>query len=221
MSLRSRASAALLALSLLAACDRHPAGPGVLDPALSGMPASPPGREDAGMLSFTYTGDEDGRYFALGEPEGRSGSTPVGDNFAAATHYVLGAQNRQPMGTVVTSSDRAGAGLEDLIHIQFPGPPRTGTYTLASCGRGGAFCPVINLVFGVDDRVDGGGDAARYYGFTRGSITITSVRDGRITGTFSGTAVQSWPYDGTTRQITITDGRFDVPVREWDLSSGG
>jgi hypothetical protein len=226
MTLPSRTytlTALVLALSATAACDRQPAGPA--EPAaasLAGLPMNPPGREDAGFLSFAYTGDESGRYFAFGEPTGVSGTTPIGSDFAAATHYYFGGSPREEFGTAVTSTARAQAGLSDLVHIQFPGALQTGTYPISTCGRGGGpFCPLITLVFDVDNGVDGGGTQARYYEFSSGSITITSVENGRVTGTFEGTAVQSWPPEGAGSRIVVTDGRFDVPVSEVDLSSGG
>lgn len=225
MTFLSRTSliAAVLSLAASAACDRQPAGPvqPAAEPALNGLPANPPGREDAGFLSLTYSGDESGRFFAFGEPSGVSGTTPTGERFAAARHYVLGSPPFQRLGTVITATDRSGAGLVDLVHLQFPGPLRTGTYVLNSCGRGGPFCPVVNLVFDVDPSVDGGGEQARYYSLTNGTITIESIEGGRIVGTFQGTAVQSWPPEGAGLQIVISDGRFDVPVREVDLTAGG
>jgi hypothetical protein len=225
MTLPTRTYAlAALALSLaVAACDRQPTASA--EPAgaaaRSGLPQNPPGREDAGFLSFTYSGDQNGRYFAFGEPTGLSGSTPIGTDFAAATHYYLGTEPRQEFGTSVTSTARAQAGLSDLVHIQFPGALRTGTYPISTCGRGGGpFCPLINLVFAVDNGVDGGGDQARYYQLTSGSITITSVEDGRVAGTFEGVATQYYPSEGAASTIVITDGRFDVPVTGRDLAAG-
>ncbi|HEX2077669.1 MAG TPA: hypothetical protein VHG08_08165 [Longimicrobium sp.] len=175
----------------------------------------PAGRADAGFLSFTYSGDESGRYFAFGEPGGASGTTLTGENFAAARHYVLGSPPFQRLGTAITSTDRSGAGLSDHVPLQFPGPLRTGTFVVNSCGRGGAFCPVVNIVLDADDVVDGGGSQARYFTLQTGTITIESIDDGRIRGTFEGTAV------GETGQFVVTDGRFDVPVTEVDLTAGG
>lgn len=223
MPLRSRTYATtVLLLTLAAACDRQPAGPAAMDPALAGLPASPPGREDAGFLSFTYSGDESGRFFAFGEPAGVSGTAPTGERFAAARHYVLGSPPFQQLGTSVTASDRSGGGLTDGVHIQFSGPLRATTYTISSCGRGsGPFCPLINLVFDADNSVDGGGDQTRYYTLESGTITITSVDDGRVVGTFQGVAVQYWPPEQAGARIVITDGRFDVPVDEVDLTQQG
>jgi hypothetical protein len=214
-------AALALSLAALGACDRQPVAAPDAAPALSGLPMNPPGREDAGFVSFTYTGDESGRYFAFGEPTGLSGSTPTGSDFGAATHYYLGLEPRQDLGTAVTSTARAQGGLSDLVHIQFSGPLQTGTYNISTCGRGGGpFCPLIALVFDVDNSVDGGGTQARYYEFTSGTITIESVENGRVTGTFQGTAVQTYPPEGAGNTIVITDGRFDVPVREVDSLGG-
>ena len=225
MTLPFRTGTAALALSLavLGACDRQPVSPSAPDaPALSGLPQNPPGRDEAGFLSFTYSGDENGRFFAFGEVDSVSGTAPMGDDFAAATHYYLGTEPRQEFGTSVTSTARAQGGLSDGIHIQFPGPLQERTYPISTCGRGGGpFCPLINLVFDVDNDVPGGGTQVRYYTFTSGSITITSVEDGRITGTFQGTAVSTDGSTGETSTIVITDGRFDVPVTERDLAAAG
>lgn len=219
---RTIARAALLSMIILAACDRAPTAAEPAGAALSGLRTNPPGREDAGFLSFTYTGDESGRYFAFGEPTGTSGTTPVGDDFAAATHYYLGTEPRQEFGTSVTSTARARAGLSDLIHIQFSGALRERTYPISTCGRGGGpFCPLINIVFDVDNSVDGGGTEARYYSFTSGSITIESVENGRVIGTFQGTAVSTDWLTGETSEIVITDGRFDVPVTQVDYLQQG
>lgn len=218
-------TAAMLSLAALSACDRQPlastepaAQPA--GPSLAGLRVNPPGREDAGFLSFTYSGDENGRFFAFGEPDSVVGTTPMGRDFAAATHYYVGGSPRQEFGTSITSTARGRAGLSDLIHIQFRGALQPTTYTISTCGRGGGpFCPLINLVFDVDNSVDGGGTQARYYSFTSGTITIGSVEDGRVRGTFSGTAVSTDWTTGETSTIVITDGRFDVPVTERDLAS--
>ncbi len=225
MTLRSSRTfvATLLALAAFTACDRQPlasADPAA-QPARSGLPMNPPGREDAGFVSFTYTGDESGRYFAFGEPDSVVGTTPMGADFAAGTHYYVGTEPRQAFGTSVTSTARGRAGLSDGIHIQFNGPLQPRTYTISTCGRGGGpFCPLINLVFDVDNSVDGGGTQTRYYSFTGGTITIESVEDGRVRGTFIGTAVSTDWTTGETSTIVITDGRFDVPVTERDLAAG-
>lgn len=214
MSLPLRTStAALLVLSFLTlgACDQQPVSPEAAS-SLNGLPQSPPGREDAGFVSFTYSGDESGRFFAFGAPTGFDGIVPTGERFAAGRHYVLGSPPFQRLGTVVTASDRSGAGLIDGLHLQFPGPLQTGTYTLNSCGRGMPFCPVVNLVFDVDPSAAGGGEQVRYYTLQTGTLTIESIENGRVRGTFEGTAVG----DGGT--FVITDGRFDVPVTEVDLT---
>lgn len=228
MPLFSRASAAaalLLSLGALASCDRLPADPSAAAPAVGpsrdALPVAPPGRADAGVLAFTYTGDETGRFFAFGEPDSVSGSAPMGAEFARATHFYLGIPTRQEFGTAVTATARAPGGLQDGIHIQFPGPLQPGTYNISTCGRGGGpFCPLINLSFGSDPSVVGGGTETRYYSFTSGTITIQSVQDGRVRGTFSGTAVSTDWSTGETSTIVITDGRFDVPVTERDLAGG-
>lgn len=228
MSLRSisTSAAAMLVLTALAACDGQPAAPDAAvqpagAPSMAGLPQNPPGREDAGFLSFTYSGDESGRYFAFGAADSVSGTAPMGDDFAAATHYYLGIPTRQEFGTSVTSTARGRAGLSDLAHIQFNGALEPRTYNISTCGRGGGpFCPLINLVFDVDNDVPGGGTQARYYEFSSGTIVIESVEDGRVRGTFSGTAVSTDWTTGETRTIVITDGRFDVPVTERDLAGG-
>jgi hypothetical protein len=215
---RSAVAAVALSLAALGACDRHPLGVPQAAPSLNGLPANPPGREDAGFVSFTYTGDESGRFFAFGEPTGSDGSRPTGVRFAAGRHYVLSIPFRQTLGTTVTASDRATGGLTDQVFLQFPGPLRTGTFTANACGRGMPFCPVVNIVFDVDNSVDGGGEQARYYSLQTGTITIESVENGRVVGSFQGTAVRYFPTEGAGSTIVITGGRFDVPVTEVDLN---
>lgn len=216
-------AAAMFALSL-AACDRQPLASTAQPEAgatLAGLPQNPLGREGAGFVSFTYTGDETGRYFAFGEPDSIVGTTPMGADFAAATHYYVGNPTRQEFGTAVTGTARAQGGLSDLVHIQFNGALEPRTYTISTCGRGGGpFCPLINLVFDVDNDVPGGGTQARYYEFSSGTVTVESVEDGRVRGTFSGTATSTDWSTGETSTIVITDGRFDVPVTERDLARG-
>jgi hypothetical protein len=132
----------------------------------------------------------------------------------------VGTEPRQEFGTAITSTARGQAGLSDGIHIQFNGALEPRTYNISTCGRGGGpFCPLITLVFDVDNDVPGGGTQTRYYEFSSGTITIESVEDGRVRGTFSGTAVSTDWSTGETSTIVITDGRFDVPVTERDLAS--
>jgi hypothetical protein len=43
------------------------------------------------------------------------------------------------------------------------------------------------------------------------TITITSVNNGRVKGTFNGKLTNS--FEGSTKQITITEGSFDLPIK--------
>ncbi len=51
------------------------------------------------------------------------------------------------------------------------------------------------------------------YSEVPGTITITSLTDSRVTGTFSFTAEPS-PSSSQTETLTVVNGQFDIPVIE-------
>lgn len=51
--------------------------------------------------------------------------------------------------------------------------------------------------------------------FTSGSVTVTLITSKRIAGTFQGTA-KTLALEGTPRVVTITNGKFDVPLMSLD-----
>ena len=154
----------------------------------SGAPSLPPLAEST--LEFSYTGDRTGVFSTRGEL-----SAPV------ATH------------------DYATAGIADRLTLQaarFHGAlvdyfqlvgyvTRAGTYELGFVEPGK---PAAAITFDYDNS---GRPPADIYDFRSGTLVVEHISADRVRGRFEGRAVT---WDG--RAITVTDGRFDVSVKDLD-----
>ena len=95
-------------------------------------------------------------------------------------------------------SDKKG---NDAYSFRFSVPDKTGSFT-KNIRDGQPFDITLDFL---------GGDLSRY---TAKSVTvnITSVTASRITGTFSGKLALSIDTpNGTKKEVTVTDGKFDIP----------
>jgi hypothetical protein len=168
----------------------------------------PVGPDPKGTLSFTYSGDISGTFSASGEPKPDAGDFPQTE-FAAAQ-----AEN----GNVLIIGLRPTQQPKfDYFGIALEGVTSPKTVQVCAQPTGGA-CPAVFYLRGFN----GNGDTFdQAYVFTSGSVTISEINAERVRGSFQGTAIfisgSGQPSFGRT--ITVTNGQFDVPVRndlDWD-----
>ncbi|CAN5652555.1 hypothetical protein BH23GEM1_BH23GEM1_04320 [soil metagenome] len=168
----------------------------------------------SGSISFTYSGSETGSFQATGRLDPfRSG--PYRDGAAAIRDRYAGVETMIVLGIQMRSSVRA-----DLLFLSFPAVTTPQTLPLSDfeCPSGGGPCTLTlyGNSFGINVPVASGPpvfffDAENDYHFTGGTVTVASVTGARITGSFQGTA-ETQPFSGPPRVITVTNGRFDVPI---------
>ncbi len=167
-----------------------------------------------GWINFDYSGSETGSFRAAGriDPFRRG---PYTDGAAVVVDRYAGIETMIVQGIQMRSSARA-----DVLFLSFPRvtTPQTLPLSDVECPSGGGPCTLTLYwnSFGIDVPVASGApvfffDAANDYHFTGGTVTIESVTGTRIIGSFEGTA-ETWPLSGSPQVITITNGRFDVPI---------
>jgi hypothetical protein len=182
---RNRASLVAVAASLLAvsACDDDSTG--------SSLVAE-------GSVTFTYAGAEAGAYNATGRfdrnrPE--RGSFAVGGlaiqqgGEAAVVVYAQYARPDQLFDQFILSTEIA----------------EVGTYT---CETGDLTCPFGGFFF-VGADVDG--ETESFYTSVGGTLTITSVNEDRVRGTFS-LQLEALDLSDDPPSVQVTGGTFDVPI---------
>jgi hypothetical protein len=171
------------AVALLAACSDTTGGSG-------------PG---PGSLSFNYGGDRVGSYSASGTYR------PRGSSFDKVP-FAVGVRS-SGSDLAVLSYQPVTSTTGNMVLLAVPGVTGNGSYSLASDNCGSNDCPLALLVF--DTNPDLEEDDSQVFAFSSGTLTVTSISGGRMTGTFSGTAETLF----ADSVITITNGSFDLPVR--------
>jgi hypothetical protein len=183
-----RAACAATAVAVLASCSDSPTGPD-LDPG-------------EGLLTFEYTGAVQGEFSARG---GEQLTQPPTTPYAEALREVgfSGIQAGYP---------RANGRLDAVTLVgNFDFSERT----VPACVPGTQVPLCMNIrVFldtdGFSDRQPG----ERFFTVaTSGTIRIDRVTETRVRGSFSGTLRDPL----TNETIQVTDGRFDLPLRDFPL----
>ncbi|HVG46414.1 MAG TPA: hypothetical protein VM890_16840 [Longimicrobium sp.] len=155
----------------------------------------------SGSLAFGYTGARSGTYSASGSLEKQTATDFVKKSFATGVKLSDGAQNF--VGVVAYLPVAASTGHE--VIFLFPSSAAGATLNLTdTCPN--ASCPIGIVAFDTDPNLEE--DDSDPFFFTTGTIHISSTSGGRVSGTFSGTALD---FEGT-RSITVTGGTFDVPL---------
>jgi hypothetical protein len=157
----------------------------------------------SGSLSLSYTGVRSGTFSASGALQRQGTSGFVKQPFAAGVKLVSGSQNY--VGIVAYLPVTATTGHQ--VILLFPSSPAGTNLTLTDdCAVG--VCPLGVVAFDTDP--DAQVDESDPFAFSTGTLHISTISGSRISGTFSGTALD---FEGT-RQITVTGGTFDVPLLE-------
>jgi hypothetical protein len=166
-------------------------------------PAGPEIR--AGAARFDYTGDQGGLFEASGEFRLLDASTLQAGSWAVAGRGADGEL------TVLAFSSPTGP-RGTLLILPIGRPTQGGTISLDCTG---AECPRAGVIF---NAVALGERTATetLYGITQGTVTIDTLTQTRIAGSFTG---QAFFFNlnfvpNPTRTLTITNGRFGVPIRD-------
>jgi hypothetical protein len=166
-------------------------------------PAGPEIRE--GTARFDYTGDQGGAYEAVGEFRLLDANTLQAGSWAVAGRGAAGEL------TVLGFSSPTGS-RGTLLILPLGSVTQGGTVSLECTGTG---CPRAGVIF---NAVALGSRTATetLYGFTQGTVTVDTLTQTRIAGSFSGRASF---YDlnfvpNPTRTLTVINGRFGVPIRD-------
>jgi hypothetical protein len=183
--LRTRAPLAVAAASLLAisACNESSTG--------SSLVAE-------GSVTFTYTGAEAGTYNATGRfdrqnPErgtyGVGGLAILQGGEAAVVVYGQYARSDQLYDQFILSTET----------------PEVGTYT---CETGDLTCSFGGFFFvGATEE----GETEGFYTSVGGTLTITSVNEDRVRGTFA-LQLEALDVSDDPPAVQVTGGTFDVPI---------
>jgi hypothetical protein len=180
----------VFALTLIPGCGRDdPAGPEIRE----------------GVVRFGYTGDRGGAYEAQGEFRLVDGTTLQQGSWAVAARDTL----REL--TVLAFNSPAGQ-RGDLLILPLGRVTQTGTISLDCTGAG---CPRGGVIFGAL-ALGPRSSTETLYGITQGSVTIDTLTETRIAGSFNGRAfrLDTALVRDTTRILTVRDGRFGVPIRD-------
>lgn len=163
-----------------------------------------PSNSNAGSLGFSYSGDRVGSYSASGVFSRDGGSPFVKQPFATGIRNQAGGQQEM----VLLSYTPVSAATGNMVLFIVPNVTATGGYPLHTSCTDDADCPFAGVFFDTDPGVEE--DDSEAYVFTDGTLNVTSVTDGHLRGTFSGTAATL----SGERVITVADGSFDVPVKD-------
>jgi hypothetical protein len=154
-----------------------------------------------GSLSYSYSGARTGSYSANGEFQQNTTSF-------AKQPFAVGVRSQQAgqPTILILSYLPVTSTTGHMVLLGFPEISGTGNFDLsgANCT---SLCPVGLLLF--DTNPDLEEDDSQLFGFITGTVNITSNAGGHLRGTFSGTA-ENFAGDSV---LTITNGAFDVPVR--------
>lgn len=184
-----------LAAVAAAACDGGPTGPGETTP--------------PGSLGFSYEGAVNGRFDAAGAP-----LLDAGGRAAPGEWAVAGASPRFPAEKLAVAAflgDADGEGVLFAVTVPRVAPGTTVTID-RNCAEPG--CASALLLFGSNPRRPHD-DVERTCEIFKGTLTVVSLSDSRVSGTFSGQGycvvnVQTDPF----LPFTVTGGSFDAAITQ-------
>lgn len=188
-----RFAPAFLFVAALAACD-GPTGPGET--------------ADPGSLGFSYAGAVSGTFGVEGAPRLDARGRPSFGAWAVAGPSVRFPEEKLTVVGLRGENERDAV----LFAVSVPRLSAPGTVAIdRNCA--GPECASALLLFGSDDPRTPHAGVERTCEILSGTLTVTSISEGRVTGTFSGRGhcvadVQRDPF----LPFTISDGSFDAAI---------
>jgi hypothetical protein len=155
----------------------------------------------AGSLAFSYTGARSGTYSTSGAVAERSGGGFVKQQFATAVKFNDPGQSS--IGVISYFPVSTSTGDEVIFAFPSSGVGQTSVLT-DNCNTTG--CALGLIVF--DTNPDLQEDSSEPFFLTTGTLQVSAISGGRITGTFRGTAEDL----AGVQTITVTNGTFDLPL---------
>jgi hypothetical protein len=155
----------------------------------------------AGSIAFSYTGAHSGTYSTSGAVVAKSGGGFAKQQFATAVKFNDPGQSS--IGIIGYLPTTVNTGNE--VIFAFPTSAVGQTVVLTdNCTSTG--CALGLIVF--DTNPDLQEDNSEPFFLTSGTLQVSAISNGRITGTFSGTAESL----DALQTITVTGGSFDLPL---------
>lgn len=153
----------------------------------------------SGSVSFSFSGGTSGNFNA----SGAINSTTSAD-FSRA--WAAGVKDASA-GTVEIAATTPKAGsTHDLVTMIIPRTTTGSSTIVSSCS--GQNCAAIAVLFG--SQINGSGFSF-ICDVESGTITIASISNTKVTGSFSGTG-HCFTSAGAQSNFTVTNGSFDVPL---------
>ena len=168
-------------------------------------PAGPTTRE--GVVRFSYTGDQTGTFEAQGEFRLVDSNTLQPGSWAVAGRDTSTELTVLAFNATTVVGDRG-----TLLILPLGRVPQPGAISL-NCTE--ADCPQAGVIFNAFP-LGSRSTTDALYGVTQGTVTVDTLTQTRIAGTFTGRAIR---FDvnfvpDSARILTITNGRFGVPIRD-------
>jgi hypothetical protein len=169
--------------------------------------------EEAGELSFSYSGDVSGSFAASGRSVDPSIRSPT-----PGTEIAIGTRSPDAnAGVQVVGIDPEGSGSQgrtgDVVALSIPVTTGSATFRVSPTCLD-EDCPFVLVALDTEITASVSPTPSGTFWFMEtGTIRVTSASDERVRGTFSGTAIS---FDLATGQdfgtMEIRNGSFDVPV---------
>ncbi|HET6231376.1 MAG TPA: hypothetical protein VFE05_14985 [Longimicrobiaceae bacterium] len=175
------------------------------------------GNGRAGSMSFSFSGSTSGSFAADGRIPSATSSRFDYRPFAAAV--------RADSLVLLLAYDHGSGTRGDLtsLFLEQPTPGRSYSLDANACflaDPSGASCATGFFLRNTDLNQESDVLEVPFF-FTSGTVTVTSVSDTEIEGTFSGTAEADDGVPGTALQtVIVTNGRFKMPIASSDLFGG-
>jgi hypothetical protein len=181
---------------------------GVLALSGCGDAVGPDESGEPSSLSFSYEGAGtggtiSGTYRVEAEPDPR---VELGSQ-----SYAMGRRVRSAGALVAMSGLQRGDALSDFVWVTIPRLSSGSAAVQRDCGA--SYCPEIFVALEV--RNEHGSQAKYSCSILEGTVRITGISEHRASGEFSGTGTcLGAPGATDMEQFSITDGRFDVKLRD-------
>ncbi|CAN5578612.1 hypothetical protein BH10BAC3_BH10BAC3_13640 [soil metagenome] len=156
---------------------------------------SPPQPFGVSSLSFTYSGDQNGTYSAIGEYQSPPTTEPWTYEWAGARRFTNLLVKYIFIGA--NAEVTANPYVSEYFYIHIPDKGK-GTFPIPTWGS-------EEIIF----NYTGGLAPDEHYNVSAGTVVVTTYSKDRVAGTFTATARDQ--FDGS-KHVNITNGQFDLKL---------